>query len=128
MVSVSISCPVNPSEDPEKVKAAILGIFPAAELESDGKRFVGSADLDNFSRLIRRQAILDSARAALFRGARGRVAVVHLNKQVASVGKVSFTEPRTVLGTLEVRIEDDDLEALINRIAPTTVDGREVRA
>ncbi|MDR3206251.1 MAG: hypothetical protein LBT41_04065 [Candidatus Methanoplasma sp.] len=128
MVSVRISCPVNPSEDPEKVRAAVLGIFPGAELETDEKGLSGSADLEMFSRLIRRQKILDGARAMLFKGVRGKSTVIHLNKQVATVGKVSFAEPRAVLGTLEVRIEDDDIEALIDRVAPATEDGREVRA
>ena len=41
MTLVSISCPVNPSEDPEKVRAAIMSIFPDATLESDGKGFRG---------------------------------------------------------------------------------------
>jgi predicted RNA binding protein with dsRBD fold (UPF0201 family) len=64
----------------------------------------------------------------MFKGMRGGRIVLHLNKQVASVGKVSFTEPRTILGTLQVTIECDEPEAVIDRIAPRTVDGEEVRA
>jgi predicted RNA binding protein with dsRBD fold (UPF0201 family) len=63
----------------------------------------------------------------LFKGVRGNRTTIHLNKQVATVGKVSFTEPRTILGTIEVTIEDEDLELLIDRVAPETVDGEELR-
>ncbi|MDR2846265.1 MAG: hypothetical protein LBV63_03185, partial [Candidatus Methanoplasma sp.] len=80
-----------------------------------------------FSKLIRKQKILDSARGVLFKGVRGNRTTIHLNKQVATVGKVSFTEPRTILGTIEVTIEDEDLELLIDRVAPETVDGEELR-
>ncbi len=127
MTSVLISCRVYPSEDPEKVREAILNIFPDASLERTGSGFEGEAGLDRFSVLIRRQKILDSTRSTMFKGIRGGSIVLHLNKQVAVVGKISFTEPKTVLGSLKVTIECDDPEALIDKIAPRTVNGEEVR-
>lgn len=126
MTRTAVDCPVNPSEDPEKVKAAILRLFPTAELSDEGGRFRGEADLEAFSKLIRKQKILDSTRGMLFKGKHGDKTVILLNKQVATVGKVSFAEPHAVLGAIKVTIEDDDLEALIDRIAPETVDGEEV--
>lgn len=129
MTLVSISCPVNPSEDPEKVRSAILSIFPDAVLEEDGGGFRGTAPgLDRFSQLIRRQKILDATRAILITGVRGNRTRMLLNKQVATVGKVSFADRRPVLGAIEVFIEDDDLLALIDRVSPITVDGEEVKA
>lgn len=129
MTLVSISCPVNPSEDPEKVRSAILSIFPDAVLEEDGEGFMGTAPgLDRFSQLIRRQKILDATRAVLITGVRGNRTRMLLNKQVATVGKVSFADRRPVLGAIEVFIEDDDLLALIDRVSPITVDGEEVKA
>ena len=126
---MSISCPVNPSEDPEKVRSAILSIFPDAVLEEDGGGFRGTAPgLDRFSQLIRRQKILDATRAILITGVRGNRTRMLLNKQVATVGKVSFADRRPVLGAIEVFIEDDDLLALIDRVSPITVDGEEVKA
>ena len=47
-----------------------------------------------------------------------------LNKQVAAVGKVSFSEETHALGDLEVIITSDDIEALIDSIAPNTKAGR----
>ena len=129
MTLVSISCPVNPSEDPEKVRAAIVSLFPDAVLEEDDRGFKGTAPgLDRFSQLIRKQKILDATRATLITGVRGNRTRIMLNKQVATVGKVSFADKRPVLGAIEVFIEDDDLLALIDRVAPITVDGEEVKA
>ncbi len=127
MTSLTIECPVNPSEDPEKVSAAILSIFPDAELELQEGRFVGCASIDHFSKLIRKQRILDATRGVMIKNRRGDKTWVNLNKQVATVGKVSFADRNPVLGAIEVCIEDGDIEALIDRVAPVTVDGEEVR-
>jgi predicted RNA binding protein with dsRBD fold (UPF0201 family) len=127
MVSAHVSCLVCPSEDPDKVRKAILNIFPDASLEVTERGLEGTASLDRFKDLIRRQKILDSTRSMMFKGIRNGYITIHLNKQVAFVGKVSFTEPKTVLGTMRVTIETDDPERLIDAVAPRTVDGEEVR-
>lgn len=128
MLSVKIVCPVFPSEDPDKVKSAIEKIFPDAEFgETEDGYECTAPTLDNFSRLIRKQKILDATRSQMMRGLRrtGKV-TLNLNKQVAFMGKISFCEGRIILGTIKVIIESDDLEGLIDRIAPETVDGEEV--
>ena len=104
-----------------------MNIFPDASLERTDDGFKGEATTSRFYELIRRQKILDSTRTMMLKGNRGNKIVLHLNKQVAAVGKISFTEPKTILGTLIVTIESDDPEALIDQIAPRTVDGEEVR-
>lgn len=126
MTAVRISCPLNPSEDEEKVRSAVLSIFPDAELSLNDGRLEGDATLEKFSKAIRRQKILDATRAVMIMNSRGNVTRLSLNKQVATVGKVSFADKRPVLGAIEVTIEDEDLMALIDRVAPITVDGEEV--
>ena len=126
MTLVEIYCPVKPSEDPELVRDAILSIFPDAELEQDERSFRGTATLDRFHKAIRKQKILDATRSVLIRNMKGDRTRMDLNKQVATVGKVSFADKRPVLGAIEVSIQDDDLQVLIDRLAPVTVDGEEV--
>ncbi|MFA6804254.1 MAG: RNA-binding domain-containing protein [Candidatus Methanomethylophilaceae archaeon] len=129
MLSVKLFCPLYPSEDPDKVKAAILNIFPDAKLEVSSDRVEGITDnLKKFAVQIRKQEILDTTRALLLKGTRGGTnrIVVHLNKQVAFMGLISFSEERTVLGTIRVTIENNELETLIQNVAPETVDGKEV--
>lgn len=127
MPSIEITCPVYPSEDPEKVKTAILKVFPNAVLEESEMGIEGTTDnLDRFSKQIRKQKILDTTRSVMIRGKRGDRTRMFLNKQVAFVGKVSFCEEKTILGTMKVVIIDENIDDLIDKVAPVTVDGEEV--
>jgi len=129
MVNVRISCPVNPSESEQLVLDAVMRIFPDASMSRTLKGFEGTApSIDNFSKLVRRQMILDAARAVIIAGIRGEDTMFRLNKQAAFVGKVSFSPKGSVLGTIAVRIGDDeDILQLIDEFFPSTVDGQEVR-
>ena len=127
MPSIEISCPIYPSEDPEKVRDAILKVFPDADLEMSEDDITGTAgSIERFSKQIRKQKILDTTRSVLIHGKRGNRTRFFLNKQVAFVGKISFCEEKTILGTIKVVITDDDLDDLIDKVAPVTVDGEEV--
>ncbi len=127
MTSVEVTCPVFPSEDPDKVRVAMERIFPDIEIEEMEDGLSGRTDnLDRFSKQIRKQRILDTTRSVLIRGRRGNVTRFFLNKQVAFVGKISFCEERTILGTMRVVVQDDEMDALIEDVAPETVDGEEV--
>ncbi len=127
MPSIEISCPIYPSEDPEKVREAILKVFPDADLEMSEDDITGTAgSIERFSKQIRKQKILDTTRSVLIHGKRGDRTRFFLNKQVAFVGKISFCEEKTILGTIKVVITDDDLDDLIDKVAPVTVDGEEV--
>ncbi len=127
MPSIEISCPIYPSEDPEKVREAILKVFPDADLEMSEDSITGTAgSIERFSKQIRKQKILDTTRSVLIHGKRGDRTRFFLNKQVAFVGKISFCEEKTILGTIKVVISDEDLDDLIDKVAPVTVDGEEV--
>ena len=127
MPSIEISCPIYPSEDPEKVREAILKVFPDADLEMSEDDITGTTgSIERFSKQIRKQKILDTTRSVLIHGKRGDRTRFFLNKQVAFVGKISFCEEKTILGTIKVVITDDDLDDLIDKVAPVTVDGEEV--
>ncbi|MBR2254826.1 MAG: hypothetical protein IJ856_03270 [Candidatus Methanomethylophilaceae archaeon] len=127
MEEIRISCAVNPSEDESLVRDAVANIFPSADLVMEDGRLTGHADLVTFSKLIRRQRILDTTRSVLIKNRDGDRTRMYLNKQVATVGKVSFTDRRAVLGPIEVTIVSDEMESLIDRVSPVTVDGEEVK-
>ena len=102
-------------------------IFPDIEIEeNEGQLFGRTDNLDRFSKQIRKQKKLDTTRSVLIRGRRGNITRFFLNKQVAFVGKVSFCEEKTILGTMKVVVEDEEMDALIEDVAPVTVDGEEV--
>lgn len=127
MPKVSVSVPVYPSEDAEKVKAAVLKLFPDCILELTDGSYEGEVlTLDRFHEQIRRQRILDTTRSILRKGVNGNAINFRLNKQVAYVGKVSFIETEAVLGAIQVCIQDVDVLSFIDNLAPETVEGEEI--
>lgn len=122
---------VKPTEDKEKVEAAVKKIFPTLELSQNENSLVGKSvraeSLDRLHQLLRGQAIRDSARSVMLRGRRGNLVQFMLNKQVAFVGKVSFTGGESPLGPIVVTLEASDIERLIDYLAPRTREEKPIR-
>ena len=122
---------VNPTEDPDKVRVAVekmLGGIPLEIIqEGERKRLVGRSEgseaLMRFHDLLRREQILDAARKVLFKGVEGNTIHFYLNKQVAYVGHISFSQSvgESPLGPIHVEIESDNPRAVIDWLAPKTV-------
>lgn len=124
MVKVTAIARWYPTEDVERVSRCLLNIFPQAVIEEgEGNVTAATGDLSWFKELIRNHRILDSTRAVMLRGMAEDGIRLHLNKQAAFVGKISFAEGNAPLGHIEVIISGDGLEALIDDVAPRTVDG-----
>ncbi len=129
-MKLRVEAEVKATEDAAKVGAAINKIFPALQLNSSGNSLVGDSTevmcLDRLHQLLRLRAILDSARKVMRAGTRGNFTQFTLNKQVAAVGKVSFTGGESPLGPITVTIETLDIERLIDYLAPRTRDGKPI--
>ena len=124
VVRVRVEAPVNPTESAAKVRTACLNVFPDLEFVEEGGRLVAhGATLDAFRELLRNQHIRDTARDLLIRGRRGNTTTFRLSKQAAFVRRVNFSEG-SPLGDLTVTVEDEDLDALIDRVAESTVGRR----
>lgn len=95
-------------------------LFPDAVLTGEDPVVGLAGSVEAFGEQLRRQRIRDSARAAMRRGIVGNTTHFRLNKQVACVGKVSFSEESHALGDIEVTIESENIEALISSVAPDT--------
>ena len=118
MVEVMIRARCYPTEDRAKVARAIKNVFPDADIQGEDPVVARSNSLETFCDLLKRQRIRDAARAVLRRGLkRGAVSFV-LNKQVASVGKISFSEGSHALGDIEVLVSPEDIQALIDSLVP----------
>ncbi len=121
---LQVEVEVKPTEDKEKVKAAVKKIFPTLEFSQNGDLLVGESiraeSLDQLHQLLREQAIRDSARSMMLRVKRGNLVQFMLNKQVAFVGKVNFTRGESPLDPIVVTLEAPDIERLIDYIAPQT--------
>ena len=122
---VRVESAVNPTEDRAKVKAACLNVFPDLVFTESAEGIAGEgSDLDRFRELVRNQRIRDTARAVLLRGRQGPILLFSLNKQAAFVNRVNFATGNAPLGDIHVVVEDEDLNALIDRMAESTVGQR----
>jgi predicted RNA binding protein with dsRBD fold (UPF0201 family) len=119
---VTVEAPVRPSEDAEKVKHAMLNLFPDLRFEQTEHRLIGRTDNAGlFASHLKRQRIRDAARGMMMRGRRGQsLTIFRVNKQAAYVGKVSFSETESPLGDLVISFEDEALELVIADLAPDT--------
>ena len=126
-----IEARVKPTEAAEKVEAAVKKIFPTLELSQTENSLVGEStrveELARLHQLLRQQAILDSARAAMRRGRQAEAVQFMLNKQAAFVGRVSFTAGESPLGPIVVTLEAPDIERLIDYLAPRTREGKPIK-
>lgn len=115
-----------PTEDREKVKQALLNLFPGGEVEEhQDEMVVRTGSGERLRQTIIDHHIRDTARSMMLCGRSGSVSSFRLNKQVAFVGKISFVEGNPPLGAIEVEIEDDDIDAAIDYLAESTVEVRE---
>ncbi|MCA1812382.1 MAG: hypothetical protein LC624_00335 [Halobacteriales archaeon] len=123
-MDIRIRAPVQPTESPTKVEAAVRALFPDARLELRGAWLEGSAsDLATLARLVREQRIPDTARGVLLRGQDGGVARFAANKQAAAAGKLNFATREGPLGDIHVEVRAGDaagLAAAIDEVAPDT--------
>ncbi len=122
VAKVQIIAPVHPTEDAEKVTQAVRQIFPDAEVHDEGDQVRATTrSLDTLIRKASEERVLDAARGTLWRGRKGaHRTVFEVNKQAAFVGRVNFNEVTHPLGDLQVAVEIDDLDALLDKIAPPT--------
>jgi len=129
-IIVKVYVDVNPTEDPNKVQVAVEKMLRGIRLEivrnGDEEQMIGRSEgreaLLRFHDLLRREQILDAARKVLCRGIQGNTIRFYLNKQVAYVGHISFSQlvGESPLGPIHVEIESDDPKAVIDWLAPKT--------
>jgi predicted RNA binding protein with dsRBD fold (UPF0201 family) len=86
---IEILCSINPSEDPKKVKSAILNIFPNCELETQRRL---EKNLDKNSTWF------------------------YLNKQAAFVEKIAICEEsdESPLGPIKVILTSNQIDRIID--------------
>lgn len=125
-VRVRARAPIRPTEDPEKVRQALVNLFPGARV-SAGAALVEAdvPDLARLRELVRSQRIPDTARGAMLSGLSddGMTARFRLGKQAAAAGRAHFGPIREPLGEVEVEMLGDapgEVERFIYHLAPDT--------
>jgi len=120
MVEIRLSARCFPTEDREKIIRGIMSIYPDAKVDGDDPITAVSSSLDTFAELLKKQRIRDAARRVMRRHMHGQTTSFSINKQVAAVGKISFSEEAHPLGDIDVTISAAELESLIDAVAPNT--------
>ena len=129
-IAVRVETEINPTEDEAKVEKAVTNIFDnlSAEIKQSykGSMLYGEAEgrvtLVKFRNLLSLDRIRAAARKVFFGGLAGNTIRFCLNKQVAFVGHISFSEEiaESPLGPIKVRIECEKPLQLIDWLAPWT--------
>jgi len=122
MILLTATVEVHPTEDPQRIEAALTAIFPGMEFQQvscDGEFIKGEVeDIKNFAKLLIKQRIRTTARTVFLEGLEDDSLRFSLNKQIATVGKVNFLTEGQPLGSIDIVITGEDLQGLIDELAP----------
>jgi predicted RNA binding protein with dsRBD fold (UPF0201 family) len=127
-VIVLVEAEINPTETEENVKTAVTNMFGNTAIKVEpshiGNILVAEAksrgSLENFRNVLRRDRVRAAARRILNSKVRGNTVSFCLNKQVAFVGHVSFSQEtgESPLGPIKITIETEKTRELIDWLAP----------
>jgi predicted RNA binding protein with dsRBD fold (UPF0201 family) len=129
-VDVQVTAPVNDTEVTDRVADAVRNLFPEADPEhGHGELRAEVHSMDEFSELLHRLEILDTARSVFFDSLSGDTFSFDVKKQAAFEGRINFAvgDP-SELGDIHVRVRvrEPDAEAYIDYVAPPTEEGTPV--
>ena len=116
--------PLNPSEDPEKVRAALNNVLDNGMIEVKYGRIIGRAigseSLNTIYEQVRSRAALGVLRKALLNNRTMDTTWFLLNKQAAAAGTVAIVEHKdeSPLGAIKITIECDELDNVIDWLSP----------
>jgi predicted RNA binding protein with dsRBD fold (UPF0201 family) len=115
-VKTIIEVKINPTESEDKIKDIIKNIFgdetsiQIKPLPIGAQLIVKVKTLEKFRDLIKREQIRNAARKIFFEGLNKKIITFYLNKQVASVGHISFSNAvaESPLGSVKVQINSEN--------------------
>ncbi|MGI0045659.1 MAG: RNA-binding domain-containing protein [Nitrosotalea sp.] len=119
---------VNPSEDPEKVKAAVSNIIQNADYQyKEGSIKASSKDLHSLSKIqenIRKHKVNRVYRRQMRYNTKGDTTWFYLNKQAAYVDVIAVCDEaeESPMGPIKVILHSNNLEKIAEWLAPEFVE------
>ncbi len=117
---IEILCPINPSEDSEKIKKAISNVFPSTTIKSEIFSIVAqSKDLNSLEKIyetIHSHQSQNIYRSNLEKNLKDDSTWFYLNKQAAFVEKIAICEKsdESPLGPIKVILTSPNIDGIID--------------
>ena len=119
---IQVSCKINLSEDPLKVKIAILNVFPELKISLNDQQLIGKSNdmssLSNISQSIHTKNTKNIYQRILKKNSNENSTWFYLNKQAAFVNIVALCSEsdESPLGPIKVVLEGNDIENIIQSL------------
>ena len=120
--SIFVSCQINPSEDPSKIKTAVFNVFPDLKVSVNDQQLIGKSNhIDSLSKIsesIRSKKTAKTFERILKKNISTNSTWFYLNKQAAFVDTIAICDEadESSLGPIKVVLEANDIEITIKSI------------
>lgn len=117
--NITITSIVNPTEDEEKVKKALLNLFPNADIITNDNTLEihdSLSILKTFKKKLKEQKIRATVRRIL---EDDEDLILNINKQTAYVNIINITDGNSILGDIILSIKTDKKEEFIEWLTPS---------
>ncbi len=120
---IEMTCPVNPSEDPDKVKMAVSNILPYSTISNENYTIKARSDdirsLEKISESVSSNRSQRSCTRNLKNNLDGDTTWLLLNKQAAFVDRIAVcdTADESPLGPIMMNITSPNIEGIIDWIS-----------
>ena len=123
MIEVTLVAKIKPTESPDLVLKAMKNLFPDLEFEVKENVIIGKGkgieSLRRFIEIVGREAIIPRTLQLLEERRRGDSIVIPIDKEVATVGRISYDEEGEMGPMwLEVRGDVEEFINLIRSLLP----------
>lgn len=119
---IQVFCEINPSEDPSKIKTAVLNIFPDLEISISNQQLIGKSSgfnsLSNIIASIHTKNTGSLYQRILKKNSDEDSTWFYLNKQAAFVETVAICSEsnESPLGPIKVILESNDIDNVIQSL------------
>ena len=119
---IQVFCEINPSEDPSKIKTAVLNIFPDLEISISNQQLIGKSSgfnsLSNIIAYIHTKNTGSLYQRILKKNSDEGSTWFYLNKQAAFVETVAICSEsnESPLGPIKVILESNDIDNVIQSL------------
>tara|TARA_B100000745_G_scaffold288708_1_gene226312 strand:+ start:163 stop:552 length:390 start_codon:yes stop_codon:yes gene_type:complete len=120
--SIFISCQINPSEDPSKIKTAVFNVFPDLKVSVNDQQLIGKSNninsLSKISESIKNKKTAKTYERILKKNISTNSTWFYLNKQAAFVDTIAICDEadESSLGPIKVVLKANDIEITIKSI------------